>query len=151
MELNGLPLHAIAVHAAVVFGPLSTLAGLAYALVPRWRPRLRWPFVVTVALATVFIWVAYLSGESVQDNNDFFRQGEVGEMVEKHEEYADTLRIITSVFAVVGFVAAWWHTRTGPVRWLLAAAVAVLAVLTGVWTVLTGDAGAQIAWNGIQG
>jgi hypothetical protein len=151
MELNGLPLHALAVHSAVVFGPLSTLAGLAYALVPRWRDRLRWPFAATVAIALVAIWVAFLSGESVEENNDFFREGEVGELVEKHEGYADTLRLLTTGYALVGFVAAWWHTRTGPVRVGLLALVVLLGVGTGVWTVLTGDAGAQIAWSGIEG
>ena len=46
MEINGLPLHALIIHAAVIFGPLSALAGVLYAVVPRWRDRLRWPMVV---------------------------------------------------------------------------------------------------------
>ena len=35
MEINGLPLHPLVVHAAVVFGPLAALPRLAYAVVPR--------------------------------------------------------------------------------------------------------------------
>ena len=45
MEINGLPLHPLVVHAAVIFGPLAAVAALAF-LVPRWRDRLRWPMVV---------------------------------------------------------------------------------------------------------
>jgi hypothetical protein len=150
MEINGLPLHALAVHSAVVFGPLAALAGLLYA-VPRWRDKVRIPLAVIAAIALVSIWTAYLSGESVLENNEFFQSGEVGEMVETHEERAETLRLVMSGFAVVAFLAAWLHTRSGAVRGLLTGLVVVGAVATGVWTVLTGDAGAQIAWNGING
>ncbi len=36
-------------------------------------------------------------------------------------------------------------------RIVLSAGIVVLAVLTLVWTVLTGEAGAQIGWFGIEG
>jgi hypothetical protein len=150
MEINGLPLHALVVHAAVVFGPLSALAGLAYA-VPTWRDRVRWPLVVAVLIATGAIWTAYLTGEDVLEANDFFRTGEIHELVEKHEERAEALRLIMSGYAVVAFLAAWLHTRTGAMRMLLTVLVVVGAVFTAIWTILTGDAGAQIAWNGVEG
>jgi hypothetical protein len=41
MELGGLPLHPLVIHAAVVFGPLAALCALGYALLDRWRERLR--------------------------------------------------------------------------------------------------------------
>jgi ABC-type Mn2+/Zn2+ transport system permease subunit len=148
MELNGLPLHALVVHAAVVFGPLSALAGVLYA-VPKWRDKLRWPLVVTVAIALGTIWVAYLSGQQVKEANQF--GGDLAKLVKTHEDRAGTLRLLVSGFAVASFVAAWQHARTGPLRTLLAVLVAVLAVLTGIWVGLTGDAGAQIAWFGING
>ncbi|HTW14169.1 MAG TPA: DUF2231 domain-containing protein [Nocardioides sp.] len=148
MEINGLPLHALVVHSAVVFGPLSALAGLGYA-VPRWRDRLRWPLVVAVAIAGVSVWVAYLSGEQLVEANEY--GGPLAELVETHEDRAGVLRISATAFALVSFVAAWLHTRTGPIRVALAVAVAALAVLTAVTTVLVGDAGAQIAWYGTKG
>lgn len=148
MEINGLPLHALVVHSAVVFGPLSALAGLGYA-VPRWRDRLRWPLVVAVLIAGVSVWVAYLSGEQLVEANEY--GGPLAELVETHEDRAGVLRISATAFALVAFVAAWLHTRTGPIRVALAVAVAALAVLTAVTTVLVGDAGAQIAWYGTQG
>ena len=148
MEINGLPVHALIVHAAVVFGPLSALAGVLYA-VPKWRDKLRWPLVVTVAIALGSIWIAYLSGQKVAEANQY--GGELAELVETHEGRAKILRLLMSGFAAASFLAAWQHARTGPIRMALAGLVAVLAVLTGIWVGLTGDAGAQIAWFGVNG
>ena len=148
MEINGLPLHALVVHSAVVFGPLSALAGLAYA-VPRWRDRVRWPLAASVAIALVSIWVAYLSGEQLEEANQY--GGPLAELVETHESRAGILRWSVTGFAVVSFAAAWLHTRSGAVRTAMAGLVAALAVLTAVYTILTGDAGAQIAWYGTNG
>lgn len=150
MEINGLPLHALVVHAAVIFGPLSALVGVLYAAVPRWRDALRWPFVVVLVVAVGAIWVAYLSGEDVEEANGPY-DGEFGELFETHEERADMLRWVATGFAVVGFVTAWWHTRTGALRAVLLGLTAVGAVATGVYVVLTGDAGAQMAWYGVEG
>jgi hypothetical protein len=151
MEINGLPLHALAVHAAVVFAPLSALTGLGYAVVPRWRDRVRWPLVAVAAVAAVSVWVAYLSGLSLLEHNDFFRSGPVHELVQRHRTRAGVLRFVMTGYAVVSILAAALHRRTGAGRVLLLGLVAVGAVATAVYTVLTGDAGAQIAWQGIRG
>ena len=147
MTINGLPLHPLVVHAAVVLGPLSALGALVYALVPRWRDRLRWPTLVVVLVAAVAIWVAYLTGDSFKESKDFFSTGALGRKVEKHEELAGTLRLVTTGFAVLTVVAVWLHERRGAVRLALAGLVSVAAVATLVYTVLTGDAGAQAVWG----
>ena len=149
MEINGLPLHALVTHAAVVFGPLAALAGLLYAVVPPWRDRLRWPLVVVVAVAVGSIWTAYLSGGWVKDANEF--SGEFAELVKTHEDRAKILRWVASGFGLVSVAAAWWHTRPGAMRVVLMVLVAAGAIATGVYVVLTGDAGAQIAWFGVEG
>jgi predicted membrane protein DUF2231 len=146
-EFNGLPLHALVVHAAVVFGPLSALAGLAYA-VPAWRDRARWPLVVSVLIAVGAIWVAYLSGDHLAEVNKY--SGPLQKLLETHEDRAGILRWVMSGYALAGVVAAWQHARTGVLRWALAGLVVVLAVLALVYTILTGDAGAQIAWYGVK-
>ena len=102
MEINGLPLHVLAVHAAVVFGPLSAVVAIAYAALPSWRDRLRWVTLAIVLIATAAIWTAYLSGEDFFESDRFAGvRGEALEKIETHEEYAETLRLMTSGFAVV--------------------------------------------------
>lgn len=150
MEINGLPLHALVVHAAVIFGPLSALAGVLYAAVPRWRDRLRWPLVVVVVIAVGAVWVAYISGGQVEDANGPYT-GKFGELFETHEDRAKILRWVASGFGIVALAAAWWHTRTGPLRAVLLGLTGVGAIATGVYVVLTGDAGAQLAWYNVKG
>lgn len=147
MEVNGLPLHPLVVHAAVVFGPLSALAALAYALVPTWRDRLRWPTLVAVLLATTTIWVAYLTGLSFRDSRDFFSTGALGAKIEHHKALAGALRLVTSGFALLTVLAVLLHDRRGLVRLALCGLVSVAAIATLVYTVLTGEAGAQAVWG----
>ena len=148
MEINGLPLHVLVIHAAVVFGPLAGVAGLLYAAVPGWRGWLRWPLVVVAAIAAGVMWVAVLSGQDfVKDARFATAEGEFAGKLALHEERGELLRWFASGFAVVAFASAWWHTRRGAVGVLLNVALAALAVLTAVWTVLTGDAGAQAVWG----
>jgi uncharacterized membrane protein len=151
MSINGLPLHALVIHAAVVFGPLAAVAGVLYAAVPRFRDWLRWPLAGLAAVALVAIWAAYLSGESVEEANPtFYTDPTRAEMLETHESRGDVLRYSVTAFAVLSFVAAWLHTRSGPTRLALGVAVAATGVLTLVYTVLTGEAGADLKWAGYQ-
>jgi hypothetical protein len=148
MEFNGLPLHPLVVHAAVVFGPLSALAALVYVAVPRWRDRLRWVTLALVLIATASIWASYFSGEDLFESNRFAgMQGEALEKIRHHEDLAGTLRLVTSGFAIVTIAATWLHARPGAVRYVLGALVAIGAVGTLVYTALTGDAGAQAVWG----
>jgi hypothetical protein len=148
MEINGLPLHPLVVHAAVIFGPLSAILAIVYVVVPRWRDRLRWVTLGAVLLATAAIWAAYLSGDSFLESDQFSGlSGELLEKIEHHEDLAGTLRLVTTGFAIVTIAATVLHRRPGVVRYVLGALVAVGAVGTLVYTVLTGDAGAQAVWG----
>jgi len=148
MEINGLPLHPLVVHAAVVFGPLAALAALAYVGLPKYRDKLRWVALVLVLIATGAIWTAYLTGENFYESDRFAQvSGELKERIDKHEDLAGTLRLVTSGFAIVTVLATWQHSRPGAVRYLLGALVAVGAIATLVWTVLTGDAGSKAVWG----
>ncbi len=148
MEINGLPLHAIVVHAAVVFGPLAALFGVLYA-VPRFREKLRWPLVLSVLVLVGSVWVAYLSGQQLEDTGNY-ATGPLRELLETHEERAEILRISATVFALITVLSAFWRTRSAGLRTTLAVLTAVAAVVTGIYVVLTGDAGAQIAWYGTE-
>src|SRR6266540_2932876 len=100
MEFNGLPLHPLVVHTAVIFGPLAALTALAYAALPRWRDRLRWPMLGMVLLGSVQL----------------------------HRSRALKLTWVTVGFAVVGVVAAWLHGRDGVIRLALNALLGAVAI-----------------------
>jgi len=148
MEINGLPLHVLVVHAAVVLTPMAALAALAYAVVPRWRDWLRWPVVVGVVVAVGAVWLAYYSGTDFRSNDRFASAtGEFADKLQRHQDRASLLRWVAGGFGVVTLVATALHTRTGIPRLVLCVGVAGLAVATLVLTVMTGDAGAQAVWG----
>jgi hypothetical protein len=147
-EFNGLPLHVLVVHAAVVFSPLAVLSALAYVALPRYRDPLRWVTLVVVVIAFLTIWAAYFTGNNFYASDHFARvSGELEDKIRHHESLARVLRWVTTGFAVVTVVAVWQHARRGGLRYVLDGLVVVGAVLTLVWTVMTGDAGAQAVWG----
>ncbi len=145
MEFNGLPLHALVIHGAVVLGPLAALLALAY-VVPPARDWARWPMVGTAVVAAGFVLLAYLSGRDLLDSNPALGQIPA---VATHEDRAGVALWVTLAFAVLAVLAGLLHRRGGPLRLALAAVVGVGAVATLVAVVLTGDAGAKAVWGGM--
>src|SRR6478735_1363735 len=112
MEINGLPLHPLVVHAAVVFGPVAALTALAF-LVPRWRRQLRWPMVVLALIATGSIVAAYLTGNDFLQHKPELR---TSPQVQTHHDRARQLLWVTVAFGVIALVSGWFATRTGALR-----------------------------------
>jgi len=148
MEISGLPLHPLLVHAAVVFTPIAALTALGYALLTRWRERLRWPMLVLAVVATLAVVAAFLSGKSFLDANPALGQRPI---VGTHEERAELLLWLTLGFGVVAVVAGWLHARSGPVQVTLRDVLAVASAAVLVQVVLTGDAGSRAVWGSISG
>lgn len=144
MEISGLPLHPLVVHAAVVLGPLGALTAVGYAALPRWRDRLRWPMVAMALVATGSIVAAYLSGTSFLDSRPGLEQ-EPG--VRLHHDRAGLLLWLTVAFGAVAVVAGWLHARTGATRVALHLAIGLLGLAVLVQAVLTGEAGARAVWG----
>ena len=65
-QINGLPVHALVIHAAVVFVPLLALGAVVYGLIPRWRPRIGWAVLLLAILAPATAFVAKESGEELR-------------------------------------------------------------------------------------
>jgi hypothetical protein len=155
MEINGLPLHPLVVHAVVVLAPLAALTGLAYVLVPRWRWLLRWPF-VALALATALAAVlATASGESLLDSRP-----ELEPLVEDHEDWGELLRTASLAYAAAAALAAWAlggpsalvsgrgaRGTTRVVGGVAAVLVTVGAAAVLVLVFLAGDSGARAVWG----
>ena len=143
MEIDGLPLHPLVVHAAVVFGPLAALAALGY-LVPTWRDRVRWPMVALAVLATASIVAAYLSGNALLDARPELR---ASPQVQIHQDRARLLVWVTLAFGVVALAASWRHARPGALRVGVDVLLALGAIALLVLVVRTGDAGARAVWG----
>ena len=146
MEINGLPLHPLVVHAAVVFGPLAAVVALAYAVLPAWRDRLRWPMVVLALIGTGAITAAYFTGMNFFNS----RPPELQqlEILQTHRTRAIRLFWVTLGFGVLAVLAAWLHTRTGVVRVVLNVLLGLAALAVLALAVLAGDAGSRAVWEG---
>lgn len=104
MEIAGLPLHPLVVHAVVVFAPLSALLALGYAVVPRWRWALRWPLVVSTALAVGSGVLAATSGDALLEAREALKaMPAVGD----HVEAGTLLRNVLLGFGGVVLAASW--------------------------------------------
>lgn len=152
MEINGLPLHPLAVHAAVVLAPLVALLALA-SLVPSWRDRLRWPLVVGAVVAIGAVVLAFVSGNSFRNANEFFSTppSEITRQIDHHHSLALKLLWTSIGFSAVALVSGLLHPKQGALRWLLGVLLAAGAVAVIVLVALTGDAGAKAVWGGFNG
>lgn len=148
-EFNGLPVHALVVHAVVIFAPLAALAGIAF-LVPKWRHALRWPLVVLAAIAAATAFVAKESGEVLKDAlGDQLTGNATGDLVERHQELAEKLWTALLVLFALAIIVAAAQPRTGSgaIGLLLALIVTIVAVAVLVLTVQTGELGSKARWN----
>ncbi|MFD2079437.1 hypothetical protein SAMN05421678_115165 [Actinopolymorpha cephalotaxi] len=155
----GLPLHVLVNHLTIVFVPLTVLAALAFAVVPRWRWLLRLPMVAGAVISLVATFVTVRSGYALYDRLN--RPA----VVEVHEHRGQLLQWIVLAFVVWCLVSAYvlggpgaptprWEVGrrraagiARPVRIVVAVVLVVLAVATGIQVVLTGDAGARAVWG----
>jgi uncharacterized membrane protein len=157
MEVNGLPLHPLVVHAVVVLTPLSALCGLAYAAVPRWRWLLRWPLVLLTLAATGAAVLAASAGESLLES----RPGlEDLPAVETHQGAGELLRNILFLDLLVVAVSAWWlggpsalasgkgaRRQRGGLDLAVAAVLVVASVVVLYAAFAAGDSGARAVWG----
>lgn len=153
-ELFGLPMHALIVHAAVVFIPLAAVSAILYALWPALRRHIWWAVLGLGVLAPITAWVARLSGAEYKAY--WLTKGVGGEFlddVNKHESYGNLTAWLATAFGLAA-LAMVLAVIPGPVslvragggrvaRLVTAAVVVVLAAVTLYYVILTGDAGAH--------
>jgi uncharacterized membrane protein len=148
-SFDGLPIHALVNHAAVILVPLAALVGIAF-LRPAWRMPLRWPLVIAAALSTATVFVTRQSGEALKESlGDQLKDNAAGEIVEHHQELADRLWLWMLVFLAVTIVVALVLPRlTSPMAGGAAAiTVAALAIVVIVLVAYTGHQGSKAVWN----
>jgi uncharacterized membrane protein YhaH (DUF805 family) len=157
--VNGLPLHPLVVHAAVVLLPLSAIGLIVIAFVPKWRRTYGWLVLLGLFVSVAASFLAKESGEQLAE--------QVGEP-ERHAELGDVMPLIAFalfVVAAVWLAAAWRVDRAaaaastagdGPagrsiLTTILAVVAVVAAVVAIVWMVLVGDSGAKAVWADASG
>jgi len=157
MELNGLPLHPLIIHVVVVFAPLAALGGILYALVPKWRWWLRWPFVASAVIAAVAAIIAVRAGHDLENQ----RQLQSLPGLATHAHRGGILRWLLLAFLVPTAFGVWLlggpspvvsgaggrEGRTGVVAWGLQVLLVVGAIAVLISVLLTGDSGARAVWG----
>ena len=156
MEIGGLPLHPLVVHAAVVLIPATAGLSALFALLPQWRWLTRWPTAAMALLTVALAWLAVLSGRALLE-----ARPELEPLVQVHEQRGEILAWSTIPFALLVLVACWWLPgttalasgrgvwtgRTGGLGKVLTVVVPLVAVVILVLTVLVGDSGARAVWG----
>ena len=140
-DINGLPLHPLVVHAAVVLIPLTGVLALLMVLVPRFSYRFG-------PLVLVLGWLAAGSAWLGKETGEILRQ-KVEDVSSAHVEAGDLLPMFAGVQAVL-VTLLWLADRRGG-RGVLGIMVALFTLLVvvaaGYWTYRTGETGAQNVWG----
>jgi len=145
MTINGLPLHPLVVHGAVVAAPLAGLIAIAYAI-PRLRDRLRpWVLVLGV-LSALLVWFAAFTGGNLESTMNLVPGTPGAEAVHHHEDLAGKLQVSTWVLGALALLGWWLHERPGAARTAISVLLPIGGIAVIVLCVMTGDAGARAVW-----
>lgn len=164
MEIAGLPLHPLVVHAAVTLVPVAALAAWALALLPSWRWLSRWVALLSTIGAVVVVFVARMSGKALLKDRPFLAQPgtRTADLIQTHQHRAAILFALVIVLAVAVIVAFYLIpaksglasgklAHDGTDTAVLTNVTAVVLVLLGlavlVTVALVGDAGARAVWG----
>ncbi len=152
-QINGLPVHALVLHAAVIFVPLLALGAIVYALVARWRPKIAWAVAALAVIAPLATLVAKLSGEKLYDR--LVAQGLNGkplDLLNDHMGFGTRTFWFSLALGVVSLALVVLTTRRpGALPRIadlgLGVVMIVLAVISGYYVYRTGDSGATAVWG----
>lgn len=150
-EIGGLPVHPLAVHAAVVSVPLAALLGILFAI-PRTRAWARVPLALVSVGAAAAVFVARQSGKDLEETLGLTggNSAEVA-LVRTHAGRANVLMVMVVIFAVLA-VAAFLVSRDrrrfqGTLAAAVCAAVVVASVAIAFQCYRVGDSGARAVWG----
>ena len=153
-QVNGLPVHALVLHAAVIFVPLLALGAVVYAFVAPWRPKLGWAVALLAVAAPASAFVAKTSGTELY--NRLISEERVSpagrQILDSHMDYGTLtmwLSIALGVVSLILVVLTVRNPRALPKLADLAFAVVVLvlAAFNGYYVFKTGDSGATAVWG----
>ena len=152
-QISGLPVHALIVHATVVFVPLLALGAIVYALVARLRPRIGWAVLLLAIIAPICAFVAMQSGKALRER--VLARGVSGrgaQIINEHMGFGTLTFWFTLALGVASLVmlaVTMRKERSLPraVDLGLAVITVALAAITGYYVFRTGDSGATAVWG----
>jgi hypothetical protein len=160
-QINGMPLHPLIIHAAVLGIPLAFLLAGLFAF-PRTRAWARWPLGLTVLGATAATFAAKESGQALRARLNLPADSQASGLIQLHEALANQLFYIMLGFTVVTLAAVFLVTprvavpgdtesvrrsSRGPIGVVLLVLMLVVGAAAFVWVVRVGDIGARAVWN----
>jgi uncharacterized membrane protein len=153
-QINGLPVHALVLHAAIVFIPLLVLGAVVYAVVPRWRSRTGWAALLLAIVAPVCAFVARESGLKLYERVTARGVSAAGRrIIDSHMNFGTLTMWFTIALGVVTLVMVLATLRR-PGNTLpraadlgLAVIMVALAAISGYYVFRTGDSGATAVWG----
>lgn len=155
LQVAGLPLHPLIVHAVVVLTPLTVLALLLGTFWPQARLRLGIVTALGAAVVLVLVPITVAAGRSLAE-----RLGPLP-AVARHQQFGEMLLPwAIALFVVAAGQWAWFRfaddraRRSSPgaaraARVVLAVASVAVSAGTMVLLVLIGDSGARAVWGGL--
>ncbi len=155
----GVPTHPLAVHAPIVLIPIIAVAAVVGLFGTSWRDRSTVPLAALSVVMVALLFFAKESGEALEESGDVLGD------VERHTELAEqtfTLSIVWMVLAVLAGAAFLFARRRTASSLSSAAATegtnrivlglnvlaTIAVVVTTIWLVRTGHAGAESRWVG---
>ena len=151
-QINGLPVHVLVLHVAVVFVPLLALGAIVYALVGPWRPKIGWAVLLLGIAAPICTFVAKQSGQKLYDRLAPHMSAAGKKLLDEHMGFGSNTFLWTLALGVVSIVTVVLTGRGKSSlpkigQWVLSAAMVVLAVIAGYYVYRTGDSGAKAVWG----
>lgn len=157
-EFFGVPTHPLAVHAPVVLIPLLAVASVVVLFRTSWRERASVPLAALAFVMVAMLFVAKESGESAKEADNVFGN------IDRHEELGNQTFILGLVWlalAIAAGVAAFLGRRNQATSLSSAAGeadrnqlllvlnvlAAVAVIVTTIWLIRTGHAGAESRWK----
>ena len=152
-QIGGLPVHVLVIHAAVVFVPLLAVGAIAYAVIPRWRPRIGWAVFLLAIIAPVCTFVAKQSGTKLYERvlaQGISARGK--EILDSHMVFGGrtfwfTLALGMATLVMVVVTLRQSISLPRGVELGLAVIMVALAAISGYYVFRTGDSGAHGVWG----
>lgn len=153
-QFRGLPIHALVLHAAVVFIPLLALGAVVYAVAPRWRSRIGWAALLLAIVAPVCAFVTRESGLKLYQRVIARGTSAAGRRIlDSHMHFGTLTMWFTIALGVVTLVMVLatlrrsGNTLPRAADMGLAVIIVVLAAISGYYVFRTGDSGATAVWG----